>query len=303
MPEPPPALGWPCPIHDTLLAYSWIVENLKPSTSARRHVYLYGSYLGASLATSVALTESHPHLQMGVRGCIAYNGIYNWTTFLPDHPVNKPPKAKTVNVLEAILSSPRDPNFQQLQRHAEALFGSPANLFDSFASSCLFFRTPGLLVPRTFNTSAIGLDVSVPCSPPASSLPGVDLLMPSAFKAPQRRALAFPPRNSTLRIPEMLLLHSAPPPLPRLLRRRSRGRKKELVGNHFQTQAEELAHVVRGSLAKLLRQRMKWDEDLDDVGGEIQNRVQVHDVGLNDGSWELQGDGEKLATSWLDEHL
>src|SRR6478735_1991499 len=83
---------WPTPVHDTFFAYQWLVENLSPEGLKRRDIYVYGSHLGASLATSLALTESQPHKPFAVRGLVSYNGIYNWTMFFPDHPVNHPGK-------------------------------------------------------------------------------------------------------------------------------------------------------------------------------------------------------------------
>ncbi|KAF3357183.1 hypothetical protein VdG1_05983 [Verticillium dahliae VDG1] len=72
-------LYWPTPLHDVLFAYSWLLENLRPENQARRAIYLYGTYLGATLAAALALTESHKHEPTAVRGFAAYNGVYNWT--------------------------------------------------------------------------------------------------------------------------------------------------------------------------------------------------------------------------------
>ncbi|KAI1741414.1 hypothetical protein F4680DRAFT_64529 [Xylaria scruposa] len=287
--------GWPAPIHDTLKAYTWITENLIPTTprSARRDIYVYGSYLGASLATSLALTEAHPHERMAVRGCVAYNGIYNWTMFLPDHPINKLPKSISRNFLEEILTLPGDPDFQELKQMARELFNKPDDLFDPFASSCLFFQTPGLLVPPSFDESAI---------PPPSSLvdmpwlpeEAVEQLMP--LKHPRKSPLVFPARKSTLKIPEMLLLHDTAPPLPPSLMRRRQRRKKENPVNSFRTQAEQLASLMRRSINKVeLKERMKWDEDMHDCDDEADRRVQVHDVG--DKSNGI------IATAWLDDRM
>ncbi|KAI1768570.1 hypothetical protein GGR53DRAFT_380886 [Hypoxylon sp. FL1150] len=291
-------LSWPAPIHDAAKAYDWIVENLGPSTYTRRDIYLYGSYLGASLATSLALTETHPHARMGVRGCLAYNGIYNWTMFLPDHPINKLPKLRTMSILEEILTQPHDPVFRDLKQHAEALFGRPGNLFDPFASPCLFFHTPGLHVPPSFDASAI---------PQASPLPDIanDLLGVFApVKAPRKSALIFPPRKSTLKIPETLLLYSPPPPLPPSPLRRRQRRKKEPLGNSFAAQAEELAALMRRSIDKVeLKERLIWDDEFDGWNDEAVRRVQVADVGPNAGDWELDGKGEDVAAAWLEDRI
>jgi hypothetical protein len=289
--------GWPAPIHDTLKAYTWIVENLAPTNYARRDIYVYGSYLGASLATSLALTEAHPHERMCVRGCVAYNGIYNWTMFLPDHPVNKLPKFSSRNLLEDILALPGDPDFQELKQMVGELFNKPDDLFDPFASSCLLFHTPGLLVPPAFDESAIE-----PVSPLAD-LPWLpeeakESMMP--LKHPRKSPLVFPPRKSTLKIPEVLLLHDAPPPPPPSLQRRRQRRKKDSYGNNFRTQAEELASLMRRSINKVeLKERMKWDEDLDEWNDEAERRVQVRDVGHNgEFAWD-----ETVAAAWLEDRM
>ncbi|KAI2628782.1 hypothetical protein GGR54DRAFT_362860 [Hypoxylon sp. NC1633] len=297
-------LSWPAPIHDTARAYDWIVENLGPSTYTRRDIYVFGSYLGASLATSLALTETHPHVRMGVRGYICCNGIYNWTTFLPDHPINKMPRLRSMHILEEILARPDDPNFQQLRQHAEALFGRPDNLFDPFASPCLFFHTPGLLVPPSFDASAL--------PPPAPLLtvgdefvsldgaPGLSM----SNTLPRKSPLGFPPRAATLKIPETLLLHSTPPPLPPSLYRRRQRRKKDYPGNNFKAQAEDLARVMRRSIDKIeLKERSKWDDDIEAWKDEAARRVQIYDTGPNSGDFELGTKGEELAAAWLEDHI
>ncbi|XXG95903.1 hypothetical protein Hte_002178 [Hypoxylon texense] len=304
-------LSWPAPIHDVAKAYDWIVENLSPSTYTRRDIYLYGAYLGASLATSLALTETHPHARTGVRGCVAYNGIYNWTMFLPDHPVHKQQR-RAASILEEILARPDDPAFRELRRHAEALFGRPENLFDPFASPCLFFHTPGLLVPPSFDTSAIPALLPPPLTPP---LPDLSVLAAAdetfaPAKQPRKSALVFPPRKSTLKIPEMLLLHSTPPPPPPsfLRRRRRRSKKQRHLGDSFAAQAEELAALARRSIDKVeLKERSRWDDDLEgDWHGEAARRVRVADVGelgAGDGFAALGGGGEEMVKAWLEERI
>ncbi|KAI1758410.1 hypothetical protein F4782DRAFT_478020 [Xylaria castorea] len=286
--------GWPAPIHDTLRAYTWIVENLIPATSrsARRDIYVYGSYLGASLATSLALTEAHPHERMAVRGCVAYNGIYNWTMFLPDHPINKLPRSLPRNFLEEILTLPGDSDFQELKQMTRELFNKPDDLFDPFASPCLLFQTPGLLVPPSFDESAL--------RPPSSLIEmpwlpeeAVEQLMP--LKQPRRSPLIFPARKSTLKIPEMLLLHDTAPPLPPSLMRRRQRRKKDNHVNSFRTQAEQLSSLMRRSINKIeLKERMKWDEYMHDYDDEADRRVQVYDVGDN---------SNDVAAAWLDDRM
>lgn len=311
-PAPPPTQGvegaeevpqrqrWPAPVHDTLQAYSWIVENLTPPTYTRRDIYVYGSFLGASLATSLALTENHPHQRMAVRGCVAFNGIYNWTMFLPDHQINKQASSKAANVLEGILGQPADPTFQDFEHHLPDLFGEPSHLFDPFASACLFFQTPGLLVPQEFDKPAdpvISMLGSVAATGDEAQEHIRALLKMMVGKPPRRSPLAFPPRQSTLKIPETLLLHTALPPQPAMFqKRRSRG----VATNQFKTQANELAALMRRSLEKMeLRDRSKWDESLN-AYLEVDRRVQVYDVGKDNELFEIPSYGEELAREWLE---
>ncbi|RYP93364.1 hypothetical protein DL770_000553 [Monosporascus sp. CRB-9-2] len=294
-------LHWPTPLHDTLQAYSWILENLMPSSCTRRDVYVYGSYLGASLATSLTLTETHPHQRMGIRGCIAFNGIYDWTMVLPDHPINKFPRTRPVNILEDMLTQSLDPTFLDFKQQARMLFQKPDSLFDPFASPCLFFHTPGIHVPQSFTERVQGI--------PPSKLPAEEITLELllAAKPPKKSHLKFPPTESTLKIPEMLLIHSGPPPPAPSLQRRLQRRKKEYRRNGFRTQAEELAGLMRHSIHEYeLKDRKQWDEDLQGLktwGEEAMRRVQVHDVGPHYEVPELPGDGNQFAEAWLEDRL
>lgn len=313
--DAPPWLHWPTPIHDTLFGYEWIINNLPPSNTQRRDIYVYGTFLGASLGAALALTESHAHQRMAVRGLLAFNGIYNWTTFLPDHPVNK---AKTQGILDTPQREVAGTTFHFMKQQIPGLFKSPTNLFDPFASPVLFFHTAGLLVPGSFTDSTV----------PSSLLRAIDALSGSdtahaeeeptvetAFKAPRKGYLAFPPRQSSLKIPESLLLHETPPPLStgglRVGRRRRSLRaaaaaKGEKSGvNSFRAQAEELAGMMRRSVNKLeLKERMKWDEDFDDWDHEAERRVRTADVGRSEGAgFDLSEHGQELAVSWLEERM
>ncbi|KAK3401948.1 hypothetical protein B0T20DRAFT_403038 [Sordaria brevicollis] len=175
---------WPTPIHDVLFGYSWIIQNLQPPWPKRKDVYICGSYLGASLAAGLALTESYPHARMTVRGLLAYNGIYDWTTFLPDHPIHRPRGDDRILIEERLhLKLNRDldkeagpaatsPVIAYYQRRLEDLFGTPSGLFDNFASACLFFHTAGLFVPPTFDEKYVPEWLLPP--PPGPLITGVD---------------------------------------------------------------------------------------------------------------------------------
>lgn len=255
--------GWPAPIHDVLTAYTWIVDNLAPTAHERRDIYVYGSYLGASLAASLALTEAYPHQQMAVRGCIAYNGIYDWTVFLPDHAVNDENGSP-------ILDS--DPSFQELKRNVGELFNKPSNLFDPFASPCHFFHTGGLLVPHSFNESAISsvrIDLTDPAQLDKLSDEDIWRLMPREH--PRKDPLIFPPPNSTLQIPDMLLLYDTAPPLPPTQMRRRL--KKNNYETLFEAQAQELASLIQREL-----KQMRVDEGVPETSDDEEEAVLSEDA-------------------------
>ncbi|KAK8045257.1 hypothetical protein PG993_005281 [Apiospora rasikravindrae] len=305
--DSPSHLRWPMPIHDTLRGYSWILENLTPLTSARREVYVFGSYLGASLATSLALTENHPHERTRIRGFAAYNGIYNWTMFLPDHPIHKLPKIRSYNILEDILGQTVDPVFQEMKHQTETLFTNPSHLFDPFVSPCLFFHTPGLLVPPDFHSTA-----ETRASSPRHLDETVDeaeeilaaLIEASPEKAQRRSPLVFPPRKSTLKIPECLILHSTAPTPVSPHWRNSKRPKNIRVSNHFRTQSQELAALMRRSLEKVeFKERMKWDDSFGGFGAFEENadrRVGLRDVGFERSAFEMPDDAQAAIGEWLE---
>lgn len=170
--EPPEIpLHWPTPLHDISFGYSWLMDNLGSGTDNSadpRPAYVYGSYLGASLAAGLALTESHVpdrSLPMTIRGLIAHNGIYNWTMFLPDHPIHnlesqvkskrrKGARRSPFASADATPSIPVEEEgiFTSFKHLAPGLFASPSELFDPFASACLFFHSANLHVPGDFTT-------------------------------------------------------------------------------------------------------------------------------------------------------
>ena len=178
--------------------------------------------------------------------------------------------------MEDIVVLPTDPEFQEMKQMTSELFNKPSDLFDPFASSCLLFHTPGLLVPPSFDET-------------------IERFMP--LKPPRKSHLVFPPRKSTLKIPETLLLHDTPPPLPPSWLRRRQRRKKTNYGNNFRTQAEELASYMRRSVNKIeLNERMKWDEDVDVWGDEAERRVQVHEA-------RDSANADIVAAAWLADRM
>ncbi|KAL7622241.1 hypothetical protein AAE478_007744 [Parahypoxylon ruwenzoriense] len=296
-------LRWPAPIQDAARAYYWIAENLIPSHGMRRRVYVYGSYLGASLATSLALTETKPDEQTAIQGCIAYNGIYNWTMFLPGY--HKGQKGKKI-------TQSADPEFLKLKQRIKALFEKPDNLFDPFASPCLFFHSPGLFVPPSFYTSGFSLE----SFPAARSLPPKTLAeILKKLKPPQEGRLIYPPRDSELEIPETLLLSTVPQPPPSH-RKGQRGRMRHFE-NNFETQAKELAKLMQHSVDRIEEESAAKKNGVvhpaeeiptrDDVEGSTEEipgrKVQIHGVEFGSGNFKLSREAEDLAAAWLQERI
>ncbi len=307
LPETP--LHWPTPVHDVSFGYAWIMANLGSDTALSnepRPAYVYGSYLGASLAASLALTEARipEHGQsMTIRGLIAHNGVYNWTMFLPDHPIrklklkskSKSAKKKT-KALELPLSLPLEEDdpipfeeegiFAELKNYAPEIFSDPSNLFDPFASPCLFFHSPDLYVPDDFttplfganslsseftaavdqlsNSSSAGETSNAPSGEAAKEGKEEDeeesaeelltraTILAKQLKPPRKSYLFFPPRDSGLRIPHSLFLYDRPheysPPAAASSPKKQRGTPLLQSRNNFGLQATELMGLMMRSI-------------------------------------------------------
>jgi hypothetical protein len=310
----PPLFQWPIPIHDTLFGYSWILKNLAPPGDEKRDVYVYGSYLGASIAASLALTESHQDQRMAVRGLLTYNGVYNWTMFLPDHPIHQ--RKSPADALDD-ASYVEGSFFHYLRDKMPVLFPSPSGLFDPFASPSLFFRDPGLWVPEDFTTPVTSspMTQAIDALSSASSASEDDADSASGtstvwnLRPPPKSYLTFPPWASTLKIPEALLLYESPPPRPFAAGTRKRraapktGKKRKIL-NNFEGQATELSNFMRRSVEKYeLRDRGEGDEDSEGVEGEAERRVQTRDVGAVEGDGTLGEAGQDVAAAWLRERI
>ncbi|OLN85233.1 hypothetical protein CCHL11_04387 [Colletotrichum chlorophyti] len=298
-------LQWPTPLHDTVTAYAWITENLRPLRNSRRDIYIYSSHAGASIAASLALTESHSHERIAVRGLVAWNGIYNWSMFLPDHRINKPATARS----RKLPPQPAEGSaLHSLQTEMPNLFRAPVDLFDPFASPSMFFQTAGMLTPQSFSQVSAVTSLLDQLSTSAEAETPSDILsaLGAPAKAPRRSGLLFPPRRSTLKLPATLLLHDAAPTvIPKRTTKKSAstvGRRRKAGGHTFEAQALELSGLMRRSLEKLeFKTRMEWDEDFDEVV-EAERRVSVVDVGDNE-SLKLGERGQEVVADWLAERI
>lgn len=291
-------LQWPTPIHDTAFAYSWLVSNLAPEGNTRRDIFVYGSYLGASLGASLALTESHPHVGFGVRGLAAYNGVYNWTMFLPGHPMYRRKSTKRPNLAGPLVSEPlaMGNHMNDLLEDIEGLFTRPSQVFDPFASPSLFFHNPGMNVPASFHDATPS-----PLSQMISVVTGNQGQTNDTglieMKPPRKSYMVFPPRTSTLKIPRTLLLHDK---FNLSATERQWRITKKHPGNTLKTQAEELAGLVRRSIDKVeFGERVKWDDQIDNWEAQALQRVRVVELGEERNDLELADEGQQSIKAWL----
>jgi acetyl esterase/lipase len=136
----PPTKPFPTPIHDTLAGLDWVLDNICAADSVVNslgsHVIprlsIYGSFVGASLATMLALTEPR-HLH----SVNLLNPIVDWVG-LEDNGQSETTDGK------------------ELQNLRRKLFWQPADYFDPFASPLLFLRSPGRDVPVAPGDTGLG---------------------------------------------------------------------------------------------------------------------------------------------------
>ncbi|KAF4452703.1 hypothetical protein F53441_4510 [Fusarium austroafricanum] len=285
---------WPTPIHDTSFAYNWIVENLSPGGLKRRDIYVYGSHLGATLASSLALTESHPHKPFAVRGLVSYNGVYNWTMFFPDHPSNR--SGKRIKATGSYYRPQEGTYMHYLQQNLPVFFQSTVDMFDVFASPSLFFHNPGVKTTSSYHMSEEESSaIEVLTNPDAE----VDI----QTKPPRKSRLVFPPRKSTLKIPETLLLYDMLP-LPAPTNKPGRPSTGKQWGNSLELQARELGEMMRRSIETVeLKERGLWDDEISIWENESHRRVKVRHAGEETGSLDMSEKGEALVEEWLMERI
>ncbi|KAI6246785.1 hypothetical protein HI914_04592 [Erysiphe necator] len=305
---------FPFPIHDTLQAWTFITESflpnfnlaksvtlpeskvksteLRPSSQeiprsiSRRPIIIYGDFLGASIAMSLALTESfedYLELTHEIR-LIVNQGVYDWvdigTTLL----------SKAASELIQVHRKYKDVgsswdklNLLQLRKH---LFSGPNRCLDVFASPSLFFRQAGmsapadwdkLTQPSSYFSPCFIRDMLNPCRKKnrvntnleeekpsnvseliysSDIIQDVQSLRLSHTSLTIRPYLEFPSIHSQLKIPKTLLLfRDTPPP--------EKSEDYELIDKEIpeskllkvtpMQQAEYMADLMRHSVEKYSR--------------------------------------------------
>jgi pimeloyl-ACP methyl ester carboxylesterase len=127
----PPSRLFPGPIHDTAVGWEWILQTLltsrspasSPKAELQPRISVYGSFIGASLATMLSLTEPRY-----IHSLNLVNPIVDWVG-LEDKPLSESPDGLKLLALR------------------EKLFRVPDHYYDPFASPVLFLRSPGRDVP------------------------------------------------------------------------------------------------------------------------------------------------------------
>jgi hypothetical protein len=347
---------FPTPLHDILHAYTYLLKhhlprfspsqpapNFNSNSQPRRTLYglsqtslpkqvqrpllIYGSFLGGTLATSLALTESFSSKQLRttISGLIARDAVFDWTGIsTSETPLQPSPE------LETEWDAWERWDATTLHALKKRLFANPASTFDSFASPLLFFRTAGLAVPSSSSWDPPTPPSSSPNPVPTSSSPPSDekeeewsphiineykLLMEEGipgkriqeFEDPvtRRANLKFPPRESGLVLPRSLFLttpsQSSPSPPNSKTPPSKKGKKEEEEGEITpQAQAQQMAKLMRRSvLLHEFKERKLWDEDLDPHSAS-EDRVQVHSLPP---SQDLENQEEGFVREWIEDCL
>lgn len=131
----PPSRVFPGPIHDTAMGWEWILQNIlisknptgSPKAELQPRISIYGSFIGAGLATMLTLTEPRY-----IHSVNLVNPIVDWVG-LEDKPLSESPDGLELLALR------------------QKLFRVPDHYFDPFASPVLFLRSPGRDVPSLPN--------------------------------------------------------------------------------------------------------------------------------------------------------
>jgi hypothetical protein len=287
-----------------------------------RPIIVYGSHLGGTLATSLALTECKDtrNMPFNITGLIAKNAILDFASLAstpsdassqhPSSPTPTPPPEANSNPSTLETDPP-------LTLELSTLFVTPAQTHDTFASPLLFFRTPGLAIPQTPyfpgheppspSTSSLstpdlaGLSLSEEEYAALSSTE-FDILPPSAAKVqeldepiPKSAHLKFPPREAGLRIPRSLFLSSRGSRHPSS--RQANQENMRESENEKQAQMEAMVRLMRRSVVvHEFRERVLWDEGVDPHGA-AEGRVGFVALG---GESEGEVEEERVVGEWLE---
>lgn len=279
------ARPWPGPHQEINYVYSWILENLRPRRGTAKQIYIHGSYLGATLGMSLALERCRPKSRFAIQGVVAYNGIYNWTMFLPEHWVNWPdgPKSNWPPAETSIM--------HELHHALPHLFSNPEALFDSMASPSLRFHAPGFNVPPGFYVSSKVAAQSDTFSHHERNQ------RVNRYMVVRPTLNMCRPVTSTAHVPKTLLLYDSPVQASRWeWYQRQRG-------NGFSQQSKELERLLKRNMLKTVQKLKLVDAKLNPVEDgfplAIMRRIKGFPVGQGKEAISLGKDGTDRVSKWL----
>lgn len=255
-----------------------------PTSICKRPIIIYGDFLGATIAMSLALTENFedyfgPTHEIRL---IAKQGIYDWadigTTLLTKD------VSEMIHLHENSKEIGSSWDQVNLLRLRKRLFSGPSRCLDVFASPSLLFRQAGISAPADWDSLNQPSAYFSPCfardlhphktkknenenensknsedGPQFSSelqndedkLKEVQMLRMSHISLAMRPYLEFPSLNSQLKIPRTLLLYTDTLPL-------EKSEKKKIINTEFlklklsnvtpMRQAEYMASLMRHSV-------------------------------------------------------
>ncbi|KAI5281038.1 hypothetical protein KEM54_003428 [Ascosphaera aggregata] len=152
-----PFFRFPTPIHDTLAAFDWVLENLQP-----RLLGVAGTRIGGSLALMLALTEPRQ-----VTATAAISPIGSWVD-LDNWCITEITEKLGLYHKEIHASAVCPAELEYLLETRRRLFIKPDGYFDPFASPLLFLRSAGTDVPPSIPKYFTGPNYPIPRFKPQS---------------------------------------------------------------------------------------------------------------------------------------
>jgi hypothetical protein len=258
-----------------------------------RPLIIYSSFLGGTLATSLALTESWSSSlgdgKMSILGLIVKDGVFDWTRVATSKdPLSNTNQEKVMKYGDGDKIWKEAWDTQSLHNMKKKLFKEPASAFDTFASPLLFFRTAGISVPKWWvgekrdpapavdHTLLDGLSLS---PEEVQELKGVDT--PSPIRSSQNQVkeeelevsrqsyLKFPPKDSGLRIPRAVFYTSSP----------ISGNIAEDEEEERERQARELVNAMQRSVRMYeFKEKLRYGRQQEDDSEERVQYLELDDA-------------------------
>ncbi|KAI9650734.1 hypothetical protein NHQ30_000758 [Ciborinia camelliae] len=314
-------------VHDALQAYTWLLDSYLPSLSPQakpldsppadldyppslspqakpldspdldthpkpiqRPLLIYGSYLGGTLATSLALTESFDSSSLAtkIHSLIVHNGIFDWT---PISTTPDPSKSPSPIPSLTRLSSP------ELYAHSPWTTLTLHALKPNPTASPPYPESPP---PDLRDSSEMPPEEEKEEKEEKEEQEEQEEQKYEPLKKSRQSSLIFPPQKSTLQIPRSLFTYSSSSSSSPVEKedKKTKDSNIDININIFQTQAKELTKLMRRSITmQELRERAMWDDncDADGIAG-----ARVACLEFSDGAG-LEGIKERVTRDWIEE--